>query len=447
MSALWATHVFWGVVLATIPSLPATATVITPAVSMRTWANGFQVVLLEDHTTAVVTTHLRYRGDDWLAGNPPPLGLLSVVEELLNETLPHRREITPQLAGYLAGAIAVECTAKPASIDCVGLVPAQNLETMLWIESDRLGFLADEMGPISFERSLRNVKRKQAFRRKWFEETPLARAMLTHLFPGPNPQYPATQQALDDLESTGESAARQVLRRMTAPSNARLVIAGDVTPDVLWPLVEKYFGSLPAGKQPVAAQKASAWTPPPRLEWPAPRGTNPRLIVSWQAPWASSAQTIDRQSALCVLSRRLKATAQPRGDHEPAARAKEASAPMWLENPFVQLWLTPQAGNDVATLPPQIDAELATLAREPPSEPELAWCRQSIQIELLSLLSHISARASVVQNLIPRDESGKQGLGVVFEHLAQMQPSDVSTFVRTYLLGRPRSELFLRPSR
>ncbi len=126
-------------------------------------------------------------------------------------------------------------------------VPSNQLETMLWLEADRMGFFLDAVTQKKFEVQRATVKNEKgqgvlnAPYGMWNEKT------ISAVYPYGHPYSWPTIGYLEDLDRADLEDLKKFFLRWYGPNNAALTIGGDVDPKKVVPLVEKYFGSIPRG--------------------------------------------------------------------------------------------------------------------------------------------------------------------------------------------------------
>src|SRR6476661_3595374 len=125
-------------------------------------------------------------------------------------------------------------------------VPTGALERALFMESDRMGHLlgAITQGVLDNQRGVVQNEKRQGDSRPGglvqYEE-------FGNLFPPGHPYHHTVIGSMEDLDAASLADVKQWFRDKYGPDNAVLVVAGDVTPAQVKPLVEKYFGPIPAG--------------------------------------------------------------------------------------------------------------------------------------------------------------------------------------------------------
>ena len=126
-------------------------------------------------------------------------------------------------------------------------IPSNYLELVLWLESDRMGFLLEALDQKRFDIQRDLVKNE---RRENYENQPYGMAHLilqSKLFPNPHPYNWPTIGYMEDLDSANLSDVKNFFNSYYHPSNASLAIAGDIDIKQTIKLVEKYYGSIPPG--------------------------------------------------------------------------------------------------------------------------------------------------------------------------------------------------------
>lgn len=128
-------------------------------------------------------------------------------------------------------------------------VPANQLEKMLWLEADRMGFLLDAVTQKKFEVQRATVKNERGQR---YDNQPygLAREYAAkNLYPYGHPYSWLTIGYIEDLNRVDVNDLKNFFLRWYGPNNAVLTVGGDVNPKQVVAWVEKYFGSIPRGPE------------------------------------------------------------------------------------------------------------------------------------------------------------------------------------------------------
>lgn len=128
------------------------------------------------------------------------------------------------------------------------IVPTQNIETALWLESDRMLSLSFADKALEVQRQVVIEEFKQVcLNRPYGDQDHLLRAMCYGNHPYGNP---VIGKDFSHIERVTQHDVRRWFAAHYAPNNAVLSLAGSVPPDRLRSLVEKWFGPIEA--RPVA---------------------------------------------------------------------------------------------------------------------------------------------------------------------------------------------------
>src|SRR5262249_25616072 len=164
-------------------------------------------------------------------------------------------------------------------------VPSNQLEMVLWLESDRMGFLLDHVNQDTFSSQGDVVKNE---RRQTYENAPsgLVRQFIrAAVSPADHPYHLLTIGTPEDLDRASLDDVKTFFRTFYLPNNATLVVAGDFDKARAKALVEQYFGPVVRGGAPPVHR-----TPMPvKLSRETRLGVDaavelPRIYVTWASP-------------------------------------------------------------------------------------------------------------------------------------------------------------------
>lgn len=148
-----------------------------------------------------------------------------------------------------AGATDVNGTTSDDKTNYYEVVPKNAVEMALWMESDRMGFLLSKVNQETFvtqQNVVQNEKRQGANRP--YSQGSL---MLTKLmYPATHPYGHTVLGELEDLASASLQDAFDFHAKYYSPSNATLVVAGDINVGQIKKWIEKYFAEIKSGPAP-----------------------------------------------------------------------------------------------------------------------------------------------------------------------------------------------------
>lgn len=128
------------------------------------------------------------------------------------------------------------------------VLPAHNIETGLWLESDRMLSLAFTPKSLEVQRNVVIEEFKQRYLNQpygdvWLELRPLA----YHKHPY---KWATIGKEISHIENATMEDVKDFFHKHYNPSNAILCIAGNFELETIKNLVEKWYGDIPAGKKP-----------------------------------------------------------------------------------------------------------------------------------------------------------------------------------------------------
>lgn len=207
--------------------------------------NGLQVILHRDTSVPLVSTNIWYHVGS-AREKPGKTGFAHLFEHLMyegSENVPDGRydEIVDGSGGLNNGSTSNDRT------NYWTIVPKNYLEPVLWLESDRMGYL---LGAITQERLdiQRAVVKNE--RRQSYENQPYGmvyKMILEAIYPPDFPYHWLTIGSQEDLDSASLDDVKEFFKNFYGPNNASLCIGGDIDIEETKKLVEKYFSDIPTG--------------------------------------------------------------------------------------------------------------------------------------------------------------------------------------------------------
>ena len=217
--------------------------------------NGLRLIVHEDHSAPVVAVNLWYHVGS-RNEQRGKTGFAHLFEHFFFNGSEHHpsgfREAMDDL-----GANNRNGTTSNDRTNFFENVPVSALERTLFLEADRMGFLASRITKESLERErgvVQNEKRQG-------ENQPYAKAFSKigeTIYPASHPYSWSTIGSMDDLDAASLDDVKEWYRTYYGPDNCVLSLAGDITPERALELVKKYFNGIPPGPP---LRRAEAWVP------------------------------------------------------------------------------------------------------------------------------------------------------------------------------------------
>lgn len=365
---------------AATPAVPPSAAP-APTVSgaqQFTLKNGMQLIVQPDRRapTAVHMVWLRVGSMDEVDGTT---GVAHVLEHMMfkgTRTLPPG-EFSRRVAALGGRENAF------TSRDYTGYyqqIPASRLEDVMKLEADRFAY--NHWPDDEFRRELEVVKEERRMRTEDQPRAVLSEQLFATTFIASPYRRPVVGW-MSDLESLTPQDARDFYRRWYSPTNAVVVVAGDVEPTKVRALAEKYYGSIPARALPERKPRTEPRQQGMRrIEVKAP-AEQAYVALAFRAPSLerlSDLRDSDRDAlALVVLSAVLDGydgarldRALTQGESRVADSASSGAMVTGRGPSLFMLSGVPSAGKTAAAVEAALRAEVARIASDGVSEAELA---------------------------------------------------------------------------
>jgi zinc protease len=274
---------------------------ITFAVDKYELGNGLGVVLAPDRRMPEVVVNVRY--DVGSADDPKDApGLAHLYEHLMFDGSRHAPK---SFNTYLdaAGASVFNGTTTHDWTEYTETVPSSQLETMLWLESERLGFLdPPSKDKLDRERSIvemeRRMRTEEALRSRLWEKT------YATMFPKAHPYHRPPGGYENSLDAVGGEDIAAFGKKFYVPRNAVLVLVGDFDADSAKAWIDRYFGTLAVGPKPSRPTDYPAANSAQRATMEAPVAT-PEIVFAWPTPPYGTPEDADLDVVARMLAGKL----------------------------------------------------------------------------------------------------------------------------------------------
>lgn len=205
--------------------------------------NGLRVLVHEDHTTPMAVLNILYdvgaRDED-----EEQTGFAHLFEHLMfggSVNIPVYDEPLQRVGGENNAFTSNDITNYYITL------PSANIETAFWLESDRMLDLAFSEKSLDVQRNVVCEEFKQRYLNQpygdvWLQLRPLA--YTTHPY-----KWATIGKELKHIEDAKIEDVKAFFKKHYTPSNAILVVGGDVTLDQVKDLTEKWFGPIPSVKK------------------------------------------------------------------------------------------------------------------------------------------------------------------------------------------------------
>lgn len=272
--------------------LPAVASVSEFALD-----NGMKVIVKEDHRAPVAVSQVWYK----IGSSYEPDGITGVSHVLEHMMFKGTQKYGPGRFSRIISALGGNENAF-TSRDYTAYfetIAVEHLEKALELEADRMRNLA--LDPVEVGKEIEVVKEERRLRT---EDKPTGQlyeqfnAVAWRTSPYRNPVI----GWMNDLDNLSIEDLQDWYRRWYAPNNATLVVVGDVAPDAVLKIADRYFGGLPPSEipalKPALEPKQRGET---RVDVKVP-ARQPYLMMGYKTPIVGQAQEDWEPYALYVAS-------------------------------------------------------------------------------------------------------------------------------------------------
>jgi len=205
--------------------------------------NGLRVIVHEDHTTPMAVLNILYdvgARDE----NPNQTGFAHLFEHLMfggSVNIPSYDEPLQRVGGENNAFTSNDITNYYITL------PSANLETAFWLESDRMLSLAFSKKSLEVQRNVVIEEFKQRYLNQpygdvWLKLRPLV--YKKHPY-----RWATIGKEIKHIEDAKIEDVKAFFKKHYNPQNAIMVVGGDVTPEQVKELSEKWFGPIPAGEK------------------------------------------------------------------------------------------------------------------------------------------------------------------------------------------------------
>lgn len=209
--------------------------------------NGLEVILHEDHSDPIVAVAtLMHVGSN--REKPGKTGFAHFFEHMSfndSENTPRgaNRKLIPEWGGDRNGGTWEDGTI------FYEVIPTDAFEKIMWIDSDRLGFMINTVTKDALEREKQVVKNEK---RQNNDNVPYGHTdeiISRNLYPAGHPYSWTVIGSLQDLQNATLDDVKEFYNQYYGANNATLVIAGDIDIAKTKKLVERWFGEIRKGPE------------------------------------------------------------------------------------------------------------------------------------------------------------------------------------------------------
>ncbi len=341
-------------------------------------ANGLDVILLEDHTTPLVACNIWYHvgSKNEVLGRT---GFAHLFEHMMFQgSENHDTDFfmpLEKIGAFVNGSTTEDRT------NYINDVQSNYLELALWLEADRMGFLVPAMTEEKLNNQrdvVMNERRQRVDNQPYGIDDELLREMMYD--PG-HPYYHSVIGRMDDLSVATLEDVSGFFNDFYNPNNASLCVVGDFNTADLKQMIDKYFGSIPAGP-PVDRQLS--WEPSLASVRRAVAQDDvplPKLYMRWHSPklFSEGDAAFDLISSVLGDGKNSRMFKELVYDRQIAQNVAVFQSSREITSQFC-IEVTAKPGHTLAELEIVVDEILSDLLKKGISKSELRRAQTSIEV-------------------------------------------------------------------
>jgi zinc protease len=408
-------------------------------------ANGLTVILHEDHSDPLVHVDVTYH----VGSNREEVGrsgFAHFFEHMMfqgsaNVADEEHFKLVSNAGGTLNGSTNSDRT------NYYETMPVNQLEIALWLEADRMGFLLEAVTQEKFEIQRETVKNERGQR---VDNQPYGRAFETlskSLYEQDHPYYWPVIGWLEDLNRADVNDLKRFFLRWYGPNNAALTVGGAIDPMETLELINKYFGSIPAGpevdnlpKQPGKLDADRYVTLEDNIHLPALALIIPTVYGSHadEAPLDAAAKIMGQGQASLLYQRLVQTgrAVQASVSH----RCRELACEMM----FIVIQ-NPGSGETLTEMEVAVRATMDEFANREVSADDLQKFKAEYESGRVFGLQSVSGKVSTLAAFQTYTGS-PAGIGDEIQRYLNVETGDVQRVFNQYIAGKPAVILSIVPN-
>ena len=360
--------------------------------------NGLEVILHEDHRVPQVVVDVWFKVGS-KDEEPGRTGFAHLFEHVMFQGSKHVGEDKHFAYLQKAGVSNANGSTSEDRTNYFEVLPSNQLELALWLESDRMGFLLERNGLQETFDGQRDVVKNE--RRQRIENRPMGlvnRVTLEALYPPSHPYHHEVIGSMEDLSRASLDDVKAFFHRYYAPNDASLVLVGDFEPARAKALIEQYFGPIPAGPpvtRPSAAPVALRAETRVALE---AKVQQPQVFIDYPTPRSLSEgdHALDLAAQILAGGKASRLYKRLVYDLQIAQSVTAQQQSQLLQSVF-EISATPLAGHTLDEIVRVIDEEVDALRAKAAEPREIERAKNQIEFDTFRSLEAPLAQAERLQ--------------------------------------------------
>lgn len=413
---------------------PAAGKIVIPY-AKYVLSNGLTLIVHEDHSDPMVHVDVTYHVGS-AREEIGKSGFAHFFEHMMFQGSDHvgddeHFKIVTESGGRLNGSTNRDRT------NYYETTPINQLEKVLWLEADRMGFFLDAVTQRKFEVQRDTVKNERG---QNYDNRPyglVGEVISRNLYPYGHPYSWLTIGYIEDLNRVNVDDLKNFFLRWYGPNNATLTIGGDVNTQEVVNMVEKYFEPIPRGPEVQATQ-----VPPVKLEGDRfvtlvdNYARQPRLAITFPTVPAYHPDDYPLDCLAEILGQGKNSILyQHLVKNQLVLRANAFNSSSELSGEF-SISLTPAPGRSLSETKKLYDDAIKAFDQRGVTDEDVARFTGSIEANLINGLQSVAAKVSQLARYETFTGNPNQ-IGSELQRYTSITKADVQRVYEKYVKGKP----------
>ena len=403
--------------------------------------NGLKVLLSEDHSRPVINLQVWYHvgsKDEKTGGT----GFAHLFEHMMfrgsknvgpEEHMRLVREAGGEVNAYTSFDVTVYWET----------VPSNYLERMLWLEADRLASLDVSQENFTKEREVVKEERRMRF------ENPPYGNLLIDVLENTYQQYPykhAPIGSMDDLNKASIEDVRAFHSLYYVPNNATLVLVGDFDGKEAIGWIEKYFATIPAGKE-IPRVKA---TEPAQAKHAEVTKTYPNapldaVVSAYKLPPMTNPDRYALEIASAILSDGESSRLYRKLVYDEQTAVAASGEGFFLEGPSLFFGMAvANQGKNIKELVTSFQMILEQMRTKPVSNEELAKAKNKMLAGAITGRQTVQSKADAIGRAAVM-MGNPELVNSEIENYRRVSAADIQRVMQKYIVPGNETRIFIHP--
>ena len=318
------------------------------------------------------------------------------------------------------------------------VVPKNAMETVMWLESDRMGFLINTVTQTAFTNQQEVVQNEK---RQRVDNNPYGHTRYVidkSLYPEGHPYNWQVIGELEDLQNATVEDVKEFYDRFYGPNNATLVLAGDFDTAEAKKMIEKYFGEIKRRQEvePLKPQRVTL-AETKRLYHEDNFATAPQLTMVWPTleQYTEDAYALDVLGEILSDGKKAPLYKVLVKEKDLTSRTTAYNSSNELAGDF-RISITANNGVDLDAIEAGINESFALFDKEGITDSDIERVKAGLETQFYNGISSVLGKSFQLANY--NVFAGDPGfITQDIENIKKVSKEDVQRVYEKYIKGKP----------